>query len=96
MSTLAQILEAALELPWQQQEALMQAMQKNQSEIRQPELMEYVQQMKLEVRSGKLRPQSISEIMRKLDEPLADFPQSENSFLLLDSSGHCGNIPSAI
>jgi hypothetical protein len=75
MSTLAQVLEAALELPWEQQEALMQAMQKNQSEIRQAELMEYAQQMKLEVRSGQLRPQSISEIMGQLDEPLADSPQ---------------------
>jgi hypothetical protein len=69
MSTLAQILEAALELPWEEQEALMQAMQKKQSEIRQAELVEYAQQMKLEVRSGKLRPQSIAEIIGQLDEP---------------------------
>jgi hypothetical protein len=50
----------------------MQTMQKNQSEIRRAELVEYAQQMKLEVRSGKLRPQSIAEIMGQLDEPLAD------------------------
>jgi hypothetical protein len=36
---------------------------------------EYAQQMRVEVRSGKLRPQSISEIMGQLDEPLADSPQ---------------------
>jgi hypothetical protein len=49
LSTLAQILEAALELPWKQQEALMQAMQKNQSESQQTELVEYAQQMKVEI-----------------------------------------------
>jgi hypothetical protein len=53
----------------------MQTMQKNQSEIRRAELVEYAQQMKLEVRSGKLRPQSIAEIMGQLDEPLADSSQ---------------------
>ncbi len=75
MSTLEQVLEAALELPWKEQEVLMQAMQKKQSEIRRAELAEYAQQIKLEVRSGKLRPQSISEIMGRLNEPLADAPQ---------------------
>jgi Flp pilus assembly protein TadB len=53
----------------------MQTMQKKQSEIRRAELAEYAQQMKLEVRSGKLCPQSISEIMGQLDEPLADSSQ---------------------
>jgi hypothetical protein len=53
----------------------MQTMQKKQSEIRRAELAEYAQQMKLEVRSGKLRPQSIAEIMGQLDEPLADSSQ---------------------
>jgi hypothetical protein len=72
MSTLEQILEAALELPREQQEALLDAMQKHKSEILRVELAAYAQQARLDVQSGKLKPKSVAEIMSQLDESMGD------------------------
>jgi uncharacterized protein (DUF1778 family) len=69
MHTLKQVMEAALELPSEEQEALITAIQAHKSEIRRAELVEYARQATLDVRSGKLKPQSVAEIMALLDEP---------------------------
>ncbi len=63
MTTLQQVLEAALDLPHEEQEALVIAIQTHKSEIRRTELAEYVRQAALDVRSGKLKPNSVAEIM---------------------------------
>ena len=72
MSTLAQILEAALELPREEQEALVTAIQNHKSEIGRSELAEYARQASLDVRSGKLRAKSVAEIMSQLDSQIDD------------------------
>jgi flagellar motility protein MotE (MotC chaperone) len=72
MSTLEQILEAALELSLEEQEALLDAMQKHKSKILRVELAEYSQQSRLDVQSGKLKPKSVAEIMSQLDESMGD------------------------
>ena len=65
-----QILKAALELPHEEQEALIVAIQEHRATIRRAELVEYARQSALDVRSGKLKPQSVAEIMGHLDEPM--------------------------
>jgi hypothetical protein len=65
-----QILKAALELPHEEQEALIVAIQEHRATIRRTELVEYARQAVLDVRSGKLKPQSVAEIMGQLDEPM--------------------------
>jgi hypothetical protein len=63
MTTLQQILEAALDLPSEEQEALVTAIQTHKSEIRRTQLVGYARQAALDVRSGKLKPKSVAEIM---------------------------------
>ena len=65
-----QILKAALELPHEAQAALILAIQEHQTTIRRTELVEYAHQAALDVRSRKLKPQSVAEIMGQLDEPM--------------------------
>ncbi|MEO8890979.1 MAG: hypothetical protein ABI417_05495 [Coleofasciculaceae cyanobacterium] len=65
MSTLKQILEAALELPSEEQDMLIAAL----AEHKRAQLARYAQQAALEVRAGKLKPQSVADIMKQLDEP---------------------------
>jgi hypothetical protein len=65
-----QVLKAALELPHEEQEALIVAIQEHRATIRRVELVEYARQAALDVRSGKLKPQSVAEIMGQLDEPV--------------------------
>jgi hypothetical protein len=65
-----QVLKAALELPYEEQEALIVAIQEHRAIIRRAELVEYAHQSALDVRSGKLKPQSVAEIMGQLDEPV--------------------------
>jgi hypothetical protein len=45
------------------------AIQKHKYEILQTEFLAYARQSALDVRSGKLKPQSATEIMAQLDEP---------------------------
>jgi hypothetical protein len=63
MITLKQVLAAALDLPHEEQEALVIAIQTHKSEIRRIELAEYARQAALDVRSCKLKPKSAVEIM---------------------------------
>ena len=63
MNTLKQVMEAALELPSEEQEALIKAIQARKSEIRRAELVEYARQAALDVRLGKLKSKSVAEIM---------------------------------
>lgn len=77
MTTLSQVLEAALELPREEQQALIVAIQEHQSanvtphsKARQLELVEYAHQAALDVRAGKLKPRSVAEIMNGLDDPM--------------------------
>jgi hypothetical protein len=75
MTTLNQILAAALELPRAEQQALIIAIQEHQSASLQPhskasqlDLVDYARQAALDVRAGKLKPQSVTEIMSQLDK----------------------------
>jgi hypothetical protein len=68
MNTLKQVMASALELPSEEQEALITAIQAHKSEIRRAELVEYARQAALDVRSGKLRSKSVAEIMSQLDD----------------------------
>ncbi len=70
MNTLKQLMAAALELPSEEQEALITAIQAHKAEIRRSELVEYARQAAIDVRSGKLKPQSVAEIMERLDDPI--------------------------
>lgn len=70
MTTLQQVLEAALDLPHEEQEALVIAIQTHRSEIRRTELAEYARQASLDVRSGKLKSKSVAEIMSQLDDEI--------------------------
>lgn len=63
MNTLKQVMAAALELPSEEQEALVIAIQAHKSEIRRAELVEYARQAALDVRLGKLKSKSVAEIM---------------------------------
>ena len=71
MTTLKQVLEAALDLPHEEQEALVIAIQSHKSEIRRTELVEYATQAALYVRSGRLKPKSATEIMSQLDDDIS-------------------------
>lgn len=68
MPTLKQVLESALALPSEEQDALITAI----VEHKRSRLVEYAQQAALDVRSGKLKPQSVAEIMSQLDETEAE------------------------
>lgn len=68
MNTLKQVLEAALDLPHEEQEALVKAIQSYKSEMLRTELVEYARQAALDVRSGELKSKSVAEIMGQLDE----------------------------
>jgi hypothetical protein len=70
MTTLQQVLEAALDLPPEEQEALVIAIRSHKSEIRRAEFSEYARQAALDVRSGKLKPKSVEEIMSHLDDEI--------------------------
>ncbi|WP_310485563.1 hypothetical protein [Chamaesiphon sp. VAR_48_metabat_403] len=68
MTTLQQVLEAALDLPPEEQEALVIAIRSHKSETRRTEFAEYARQAALDVQSGKLKPKSVAEIMSQLDD----------------------------
>ena len=70
MTTLQQVLKAALDLPPEEQEALVLAIRSHKSETRRTEFAEYSRQAVLDVRSGKLKPKSVAEIMSQLDDDI--------------------------
>jgi hypothetical protein len=67
MTTLKQVLEAALDLPHEEQEVLVIAIQSHKSELLRTELVEYARQAALDVRSGKLKSKSVAEIMLSIE-----------------------------
>jgi hypothetical protein len=70
MTTLQQVLEAALDLPREEQEALVISIQSHKSETLRTELAEYARQAALDVQSGKLKSKSVAEIMSQLDDEI--------------------------
>ena len=68
MPTLKQVLESALALPSEEQDALIAEI----AEHKRSQLVEYARQAALDARSGKLKPQSTAEIMSQLDETEAE------------------------
>jgi hypothetical protein len=66
MKTFAQVLDSADELPVEEQESLLEVLQHRVAERRRAELIKSVQTARKEFKSGKLRPASPSEIMRKV------------------------------
>lgn len=68
MPTLKQVLESALALPSEEQDALIAAI----VEHKRSQLVEYARQAALDVRSGKLKAQSVAKIMSQLDEAEAE------------------------
>jgi uncharacterized protein (DUF1778 family) len=71
MVTLKQVLEAALELPSEEQDALIAAIR----EHKRSGLLEYARQAALDVQSGKLKHRSVAEIMDRLDEPVDEISE---------------------
>jgi hypothetical protein len=66
MKTFAQVLDSADALPVEEQESLLEVLRHRLAERRRAELTKSVQAARKEFKSGKLRPASPSEIMRKV------------------------------
>jgi glycosyltransferase A (GT-A) superfamily protein (DUF2064 family) len=65
MTTLQQVIEAALNLPSEEQDALIAAI----GERKRSKLVTYARQAALDVKAGKLQTRSVAEIMSYVDEP---------------------------
>jgi hypothetical protein len=89
MNTLKQVLEAALDLPHEEQEALVKAIQSYKSEMLRTELVEYARQAALDVRSGELKSKSVAEIMGQLDESIDEI----NDNIWFNTSSHPLSMP---
>jgi len=70
MSTLDQVLETALQLPYEQQEMLIKILQKRHIESRRAEIAADAQQSLAEFRAGRLRPQSARNVIAELRQSL--------------------------
>ncbi len=70
MTTLQQVLEVSLDLPDGEQEALVIAIRSHKSETCRTELAEYARQAAIDVRSSKLKSQSVIEIMSQVDDEI--------------------------
>lgn len=66
MKTYGQVLDSIEELSEEQQESLLDIVRKRLAERRRTALLKSVQEARKEFKSGKLRPASPAEIMRKL------------------------------
>lgn len=66
MKTFSQVLDSIETLPADQQESLVELMQKRLAERRRLALVEAVQEARKEFKSGKCRPATPAEIMRKV------------------------------
>jgi hypothetical protein len=66
MSKIQQIIAEIAELSDEDIALLMTAIQQRESMIRQRELVEYARQAAVDLRNGKLKPQSVAEIMQDL------------------------------
>ncbi|MBW4487680.1 MAG: hypothetical protein KME12_07805 [Trichocoleus desertorum ATA4-8-CV12] len=70
MNTLEQVLETALQLPYEQQEMLIKILQNRHHESRRAEMAADAQQTLADFRAGKFRPQSAEDIVSALRESL--------------------------
>jgi hypothetical protein len=66
MKTYGQVVDSIEALPDEQQESLMELMQHRLAERRRDALVKSVQEARKEFKSGKLRPATSAEIMRKI------------------------------
>lgn len=66
MKTFGQLLESIEELPVEDQESLVTVMQKRMAERRRNELIDAVSKARAEFKTGKCRPATPSEIMKKI------------------------------
>ena len=72
MSTLDQVLETALQLPYEQQEALIKILQHRHHQSRRAEISADAQQSLAEFRAGKFQPQSAQSAIAELRQFLDD------------------------
>lgn len=72
MNTLDQVLETALQLPYEQQEMLIKILQKRHHENRRAEMAADAQQM-TDFHAGNFRPQSVENVIAALRQSLSDF-----------------------
>jgi hypothetical protein len=72
MSTLDQVLETALQLPYEQQEILIKILQNRHHQSRRTEIAADAQQTLADFRAGNFRPQSAKSVIAELHQTLAD------------------------
>lgn len=72
MVTLDQAIDAAMQLPPEQQEMLMEIIHKRQVEARRQEIADDAQESLANFREGKLKPQSVPEIIEELRQAVED------------------------
>jgi hypothetical protein len=70
MTTLDQVLETALQLPYEQQEMLIEILQNRHHESRRAEIAADAQQTLTDFRAGKFQPQSAEDIIVALRQSL--------------------------
>ena len=72
MSTLNQVLEAAMQLPSEQQEMLIEILRHRHIEQRRDEIARDAKESLQQFREGKLKPQPVEEIITELRQSLND------------------------
>ena len=72
MSTLDQVLETALQLPYEQQEMLIKILQNHHHQSRRAEIAADAQQTLADFRAGNFRPQSAESVIATLRQSLDD------------------------
>jgi hypothetical protein len=72
MSTLDQVLETALQLPYEQQEMLIKILQNRHHQSRRAEIAADAQQSLADFRAGNVRPQSAKSVIAELRQALDD------------------------
>lgn len=72
MSTLDQVLETALQLPYEQQEILIKILQNRHHQSRRTQIAADAQQTLAAFRAGNFQPQSAKSVIAELRQSLAD------------------------
>jgi hypothetical protein len=67
MVSLDMVLDTVMELPFEERENLMDIVKKRQSELWREATAEYYNSLKDDLAKGKLKPQSIKDVVRELD-----------------------------
>jgi hypothetical protein len=70
--TLDQAIDAAMQLPPEQQEMLVEILQRRRIEARRREIAQYVEAARAAFHAGELKPQPVEVIIRELHESLGD------------------------